>query len=164
MYRVIFIVIGICAGFVFTTEGLYVFDQLVNGGNIAPAKQFPQFASFRMLDLPIQHFCSGNILNTKWIMTTAVCINERTNITRIVLVLGAVRMDDYGYRYAVDKVVRHPNFTGRRNDFLAHNLALVKTTKRIEFNRYVAPVALFTEDIEANHKAMVAGWKNVSWI
>lgn len=78
--------------------------------------------------------------------------------------MGAVRMEEEGYRYAIESVVRHPNFTGRRNDWLAHNLALVRTTQTVEMNRFVQPSPLFTEDVEMKHSAMVAGWRNVSWV
>lgn len=133
----------------------------LNGGQLAPATQFPQFVSLRMLDLAIPHFCSGTILSADWIITAAVCVGERTNITRITIVVGTIRMQDIGDRYAVHSVVRHPRFTGRTADWLRDNVALLKTMRPIIFYQRVQPVALHRNVVDGGHLAMMGGWKTV---
>lgn len=136
-------------------------ETKINGGHLAPPKQFPQFVSLRMLNLAQPHFCSGNILNTNWIITTAICVGERTNLKRIVLIVGTNRMQDPGYKYYIDYVIRHPDFTGRQGDFLAHNIGLIRTTEPIVMTARVQPIGLFRNAIDENHSAIVAGWKKV---
>lgn len=144
-------------------------DQQPNGrmigGQIAPPKQFPSFVSMRIFELGIPHFCTGTILNRNWILTAAICVGERTNISRIVLVMGTVRMQDIGQRHHIDRVIRHPQFTGRSSDFLAHNIALIKTRKPIQMTQRVQAIELFVNDvIDVGHLGLVGGWREVCYI
>lgn len=134
------------------------------GGQIAPPKQFPSFVSLRILELAIPHFCSGTIINANWILTAAICVGERANISRIVLVMGTVRMQDIGQRHRIERVIRHPQFTGRSSDFLAHNVALVKTTRpmQITTNPRVQAIKLFLDDVvDVGHLCIIGGWREV---
>lgn len=136
-------------------------DRMI-GGQIAPPKQFPSFVSMRIFELGIPHFCTGTILSRDWILTAAICVGERTNISRIVLVMGTVRMQEIGQRHHIDRVVRHPEFTGRSSDFLAHNIALMKTRKPIQMTQRVQAIELFVNDVvDVGHLGLVGGWREV---
>lgn len=139
-------------------------QQRIIGGQLAMPRQFPYFVSMRIADLVVPHFCSGTILSDHWIISAAICVSERTNVTRISLVMGTVRMQDHGDRYAVKYVLRHPKFTGRSIDWLAHNVALIKTTTPIKMNERVQPIKLLANELDGdtNALAMTAGWQEVS--
>lgn len=136
-------------------------EQRILGGQIARENQFPHFVSFRILDLVIPHFCSGTIINTNFILTTAICVNNRTDISRITLVVGTMRMQDVGQRHRIAAVMRHPQFTGDNMDWLSHNIAMVQTQSPIEYNERVQPARMFLQELESQHSVIMAGWQEV---
>lgn len=135
-------------------------DRIV-GGQIVEPNQFLHFVSFRILDLVIPHFCSGTIITRHFILTTAICINERTDPARITLVVGTQHMQEVGQRHRIANVIRHPQFTGNVTDFLSNNLAIVETEKPIEFNERVQPARIYLREIDPEQLVSMPGWHEV---
>lgn len=141
-------------------------ETKITGGQLASRAQFPSFVSIRHIRTLNLHFCSGSILNHRWIVTAAICdtVISRDPIEPfrdIELVVGTNKIGDSGYRYFVQQVVQHPNWTGDNDDFLAHNIALIKTTKRIRYNLHVRPIQLQSGVIGEEYAAVVAGFRVV---
>lgn len=141
-------------------------ESRISGGQLASKVQFPSFVSIRHTRTLNTHFCSGSILNHRWILTAAICntvISQGPiqDLRDIELVAGTNQIDTSGYRYFVQEVVQHPNWTGNHKDYLAHNIALIKTTKRIRFNLHVRPIQLLSGVIGDEYPAVVAGWRVV---
>ena len=98
-------------------------ESFVVGGQDAVRGQFPYLASFRYPQLGLIHGCAGNILNTRWLLTAAHCIDpgEIQNFV-IEIRVGINKLSDSsGSVYISEEIVMHPGWgssrTSLRNRF-----------------------------------------------
>lgn len=140
----------------------------IYGGNAAEAGQHPYQASIRRLkqladgSVQSQHFCGGAVIGGVWILTAAHCLDnvtlesdESQTIWPDVIVLGAFHLFNDGIWYGIERAVAYPEGSTAAND-----IGLLQTKTRIEFNRFVQPIALNREAIAENALAVVSGWGN----
>lgn len=140
----------------------------IYGGNVAAAGQHPYQASIRRLkrlgdgSVQSQHFCGGAVIGGVWILTAAHCLenitlesDESQSIWPDVIVLGAFHLFGDGIWYGIEQAVAYPEGSTAAND-----IGLLQTKTRIEFNRFVQPIALNREAIAENALAVVSGWGN----
>lgn len=120
--------------------------------------QFPHQVSLRTHRDRL-HFCGGAVIASRWILTAAHC-STFFPPREIYVVVGSIRLDQNGTMYNIDKVKNHPEYssqTGFRND-----IALLHTTKHIEFNEHVKPIALAKQNTLGNVAVIVSGWGSVA--
>lgn len=84
-------------------------DQTVAvGGRPANVAEFPYQSSLRLSQTPNTHFCSGAIITNRWILTSAVCTNNRPH-TGIIANVGTVFTNSGGVAHPSIQVITHPN-------------------------------------------------------
>ncbi|XP_066595029.1 chymotrypsin-1-like [Prorops nasuta] len=126
-------------------------SRIVGGQNV-PDGKYLYVASLRLNGQP---WCTGSILNKRYILTSAECIVSAlpSNLT---VHVGVRRMDEIGVEYNIESYVRHPEFD---TNSYANDVAVLKVNKDIVFNDKVQPVELVSEK-SANevYNVILAGW------
>lgn len=139
-------------------------DRIV-GGESAVRGQFPFQASLRNASTD-RHFCGGSIIRSNWILTVAHCLVASydpesqtviaTNRADIVVVIGAVLIRGQGTAHNVSQVELHENYDP---DTLLNDLALLRLTEHILFNRFAHPIAIGEgAHVPAGVSARASGW------
>lgn len=142
----------------------------VVGGENARKGQFPYIVSFRglvdyfdpQINVTIKrysHFCGGSILNDQWVVTAAHCTVRLASIHTASIFVGAHSYD--GIRYALQQYISHPEYDPNR---VKNDIALLKTSHRIQFNARVQPISISRRHINGGLEAMLSGWGRVKVI
>lgn len=129
-------------------------NRIVNGRD-ASRGQFPYQVSLRLANG--QHFCSGSILNRRWVITTGVCVS-RLSPSLIIIFAGAHYRSKFdGMPYIVDRIDVHNQF---RPDRLLNDLALIRTAYPFTWmTPLIRSIALpRTDTTAANVNVIVSGW------
>lgn len=125
--------------------------QRIFGGQNATEGQFPHQVSLKYYN---KHTCGGSILNEKWILTAAHCINPRIPLAFVYVTVGSIHLMQ-GEMYDIDMMKPHPgfSFTATKND-----IALLRTKKVIQFTKFVSPIAIRCRPVGAGQDAIASGW------
>ncbi|KAJ8684312.1 hypothetical protein QAD02_020104 [Eretmocerus hayati] len=125
----------------------------VVGGSDAPDGKYPYQVSLRSGDF---HFCGGSIINKRWILTAAHCVqgNEGSSINVIAgtnLLNGGVEQ-----LYKSEYITAHKNFSMFR---LVNDIGLIRVNRDIEFNEKVQPIKLPDREFSKPDMSVVlTGW------
>ncbi|KAF7989026.1 hypothetical protein HCN44_007336 [Aphidius gifuensis] len=127
------------------------------GGHDAPDGKYPYLYS---LQFGGEHICSGVIFDDRHVITTTSCANIDVHATQLKIVVGSNSLKD-GQRYDTRDSAIHADYD---DDYKQSDIAILKTTKRIEFNNKVQPINLTTSDVydKNDYPATVAGWGYIS--
>lgn len=161
-------------------------DRVV-GGEDAPIGAYPWAAvlGYRSKGLPEIHFeCGGSVINERYIMTAAHCVND--NILKVRnYELALIRLGEWDFStekdcantsdgrqfcappvqdFDVEEVIEHPSYDNRTQ--FSDDIALIRLSRPINFLTsagFVQPVCLppagFSLSAEARSQgAIVAGW------
>ncbi|XP_062400928.1 elastase-1-like [Sardina pilchardus] len=131
-------------------------------GEVAKPNSWPWQATIQVSyprGSPFKHTCGGVVLNRRWILTAAHCV-ETDDLRRIVL--GEHNLTGYGgpemYK-RVKQIYLHPEWNSTRvaNGF---DVALVRLLSDAAINKYVQPATLPKPEEELPDKTMcfVTGW------
>ncbi|XP_016837475.1 chymotrypsin-2 [Nasonia vitripennis] len=126
----------------------------INGGTIAPDGKYPYMASLRSRG---SHFCGGSIINKRWILTAAHCL-ERRGPRGVQVQVGSNKLlgDRDSQIYQSEYVTYH-----RKWDIntITYDIGLLRVDRDIVFTPKVQPIALINYDItEAGASAVLSGW------
>ncbi|KAK4878181.1 hypothetical protein RN001_010687 [Aquatica leii] len=124
-------------------------DTRVVNGTTATDGQYPYQVSLRIQGI---HYCSGSILNTRWILTAAYCINEKPEFT---VVVGSNTLNANGVTYQVSYYVMHPLFDP---DTKLYNAGLINTTTSISYSSNIQPILLTPLLPFDGVVAVITGW------
>lgn len=145
------------------------FSKPTAKNGVAIANQFPYHVSLREAERlgtglhSFRHFCSGAIVNNRWIITVAHCTHkDRVKKSNLFLVVGANRNTDSGVFHQTYKIINHPFYQIDTADSLKYDISLVKTERKIRFNQQVRPISLGESKIEGDITSVVTGWGRVS--
>ncbi|XP_057320830.1 chymotrypsin-2-like isoform X1 [Microplitis mediator] len=141
------VIIGVAAGL---RSSRILGTSSVLGGTEASEGAHPYQVSLRRQN---SHFCGGAILNNRWVITAGHCV-FRVNLVGVSVVMGTNTLSKGGDVYHPDLFIIHKNFNPRYND-----IALIRVSKEIKFNKKVQPVMLpATEPRFDHHRVTLSGW------
>ncbi|XP_037074726.1 CLIP domain-containing serine protease 14D-like [Pollicipes pollicipes] len=143
--------------------------RVVNGIPVDRVTDFPWMALLQYSSEPINR-CGGAIINDRWILTAAHCINSAGPVKVLLgdLNLATTTEESTQYPprvYNVEKAIKHPEykrvFRGNGQG-LFNDIALVKLTERISISPVMKPLCIPDSSRPAsdldNQQAYVAGW------
>lgn len=139
--------------------------SLVYMGTEAQERELPwQVALVKSegMDSYVAKFCGAVVLNSRWIVTAAHCVDGRSK-TDFKVLGGSVNIRDENMeRYNVVFIIPHPSYNKISEDF---DLAMVKIDR--DFSALVAPIdgikdfAETDDSLNATDILTVSGWGNV---
>ncbi|XP_015111411.1 chymotrypsin-2 [Diachasma alloeum] len=126
--------------------------ERIVGGSDAPAGKYPYQVSLQKNN---RHFCGGSIINERWILTAAHCLQGQSP-SAIKVLVGTTSLSKGTEYYQCGFLKWHPKFTM----ILIHNdVGVLRVTKDIEFNENVQAIKLPTENFNGiNTRAVLTGW------
>jgi transmembrane serine protease 9 len=137
-----------------------VMQARVVGGLPAPDGAYPWQVSVSIADRPLPdgHFCGGSLIDLRWVVTAAHCMQDVENPKRIRVMYGSNQLSKPGTMVNVASFVVHAGWNRRTWE---HDIALMKLEAAASAD--TVPVmmldnetrtALFSENV----LAFVAGW------
>ncbi|KAK2584858.1 hypothetical protein KPH14_006295 [Odynerus spinipes] len=122
------------------------------GGTDAPEGLYPYQVSLKQSG---SLFCGGSILNKRYILTAAHCVVGKYP-QYVEVHAGTVYLNKQGDVYPAEKLIAHPNFSSSK---LINDVALIRVSKDIEFNEFVQPIQLASNNnVKAGDVAILTGW------
>lgn len=125
----------------------------------APSNEFLFTAS---ISFGSEHICSGVILNKRWIICSALCLNEYSNANARTL---QVRYGSHNRNYSeiknddIEKIIVHPHF---QQESPLNNVALIKIHTEIQFIPTVVEAAILpTKTTAENDVVDAVGWEKI---
>nr|XP_012218726.1 PREDICTED: chymotrypsin-2-like [Linepithema humile] len=109
------------------------------------------------LQIDSHHFCGGAILNEKYVITAAHCVEEKNQSSGIKVIAGSTDLKDPKVTNLVEKVIVHERF----NRFhTVNDIALLKVVNKFKTTSTLQFVPLPPRDfvVKANDIATVSGW------
>uniref|UniRef100_T1GBP0 Peptidase S1 domain-containing protein n=1 Tax=Megaselia scalaris TaxID=36166 RepID=T1GBP0_MEGSC len=134
----------------FTTEKIV-------GGEIAKQGLAPYQISIQTLSG--NHFCGGAIIDEKWIITAAHCLQSKKATDFKILTGTQILKDHNGTYYEPEEVIIHCNYN---NPSYYNDIALVRLKEPIKFNERTAKVDFDYSPLKAGDKLTLTGWGTLS--
>ncbi|XP_063313447.1 serine protease 57-like isoform X1 [Pelobates fuscus] len=128
------------------------------GGHEAKPHSRPYMASLQDKN---GHFCGGFLINRKWVLTAAHCLEP---LTSMCVVLGSHKLsvtDKYVQMFSVSKAVQHPKYN---NVTFENDILLLKLNRSVVMTSAVIPIRLPCRHsrVVPSSSCSVAGWGYVS--
>uniref|UniRef100_A0A182QRW9 Peptidase S1 domain-containing protein n=1 Tax=Anopheles farauti TaxID=69004 RepID=A0A182QRW9_9DIPT len=123
----------------------------VVGGEIAKNGSAPYQVSLQVPDRG--HNCGGSLLNNRWILTAAHCIDDN-----ILVLVGTNSLKEGGMLLKVDKLVYHYYSYPKYNN----NIGLVRLEKPVQFSQLVQSIEYSEKAVPANVTVRMTGWGRIS--
>ncbi|XP_047520905.1 chymotrypsin-2-like isoform X2 [Pieris napi] len=126
------------------------------GGQDAPEGLAPYQVSMRVKNSQFKnlHFCSGAIINERWILTAAHC-RVGYDFRYVTVVVGTNLLSSGGDSYPVESFVDHEGFDTKT---FFDDIALLKVSKDIQFNDKVQPIQMATSNTPVGTQCLHTGW------
>lgn len=127
------------------------------GGSIANEFQFPYIARVRSADG--NFLCSGAIVNSRWIVTVARCLINRSQINTRVTV-GSNSVNEGALLFAL-QIITHEAYN---SNTLSNNIALIQTVTDILYSAAVQPIFLNSIFLGGGVGVELSGWGQASMV
>lgn len=124
--------------------------ERVAGGKDAARGQFPYQVSLRISQN--KHLCGGSILNKRWVLSAAHCLEHLKQPKDVNVATGTVLISG-GDIYPVEKIILHEKYHVPDND-----IALLKTSKDIQFDEFTQPISLPISSQQIYSRGVASGW------
>lgn len=130
-----------------STSPLDIETRIV-GGNKVKKGDFPYMVSLVRREDSL-HICGGALINSNHILTSASCLIE-SHATfyqekELIAYVGAWKLAEHTNASDLAEIKLHPDYIYR---ITLHDMALIRLTEIIRFNRFVKPIKLPVEDFK----------------
>ncbi|XP_021709865.1 chymotrypsin-2 [Aedes aegypti] len=149
MSRFVILLICLLAGVVFAVPA---HDKRIVGGIPAESGDAPWMVSMRN-SFNI-HFCGGTLLNRRFVLTAASCMQGRLSSTTMAVV-GSRFLNTVAAPYYGLQTITHPQYNQNTLEF---NVALFQTIQNVVFTSIVQPIQLNPDFIMAGSRGRMFGW------
>ncbi|XP_069895740.1 coagulation factor IX isoform X1 [Dipodomys merriami] len=143
-----------------STQPFNDFSRVVGGADAKPG-QFPWQV---LLNGKIAAFCGGSIINEKWVVTAAHCIEPGDKIEVVAGEYNIDEKEDTEQRRNVIQVITHQNYNATINKY-SHDIALLELDKPLTLNSYVTPICIanreYTNTFLKFGSSYVSGWGRI---
>ncbi|XP_072752171.1 chymotrypsin-1-like [Anoplolepis gracilipes] len=130
-------------------------ERIVNGIPTA-IEHHPHAVSLRTDG---QHICGGSIINSRYILTAAHCVQPLVNDARkrqaLTVVTGTTLLNQGGQVHKVSRMWYHENFDMKH---LNSDIGLLELTAPIVFNNKQQPIRLPTTGLQKNEDLTLVAW------
>ncbi|CAH1375484.1 brachyurin-like isoform X1 [Tenebrio molitor] len=128
------------------------FGGRIIAGNAAEEDQFKWQVGIYIYNEDSEFFCGGALIDTKWILTGARCVDGATSFT---LRFGSNSLVSGGITREANYSVVHPDYNSLT---LENDVGLVRIDDGIEPDAHVEIISLATEELEGDMSVTVSGW------
>lgn len=127
--------------------------RIVNG--ITATRRHKSLVSLQLINAngTYTHNCGASILNSKYMLTAAHCVDNR-NASELSVFAGSNDLSQAGTRKFIASYVMHPSYVKLGNN----DLAIMEVTQPFEFNDLIGPIVLKEEVVGIEKNVTVAGW------
>uniref|UniRef100_A0A8C3W8N5 Coagulation factor IX n=1 Tax=Catagonus wagneri TaxID=51154 RepID=A0A8C3W8N5_9CETA len=143
-----------------SNQSLNDFTRIVGGENAKPG-QFPWQV---LLNGKIDAFCGGSIINEKWVVTAAHCIEPGVKITVVAGEHNTEEKEPTEQRRNVIRAIPHHSYNATVNKY-SHDIALLELDEPLTLNSYVTPICVadkeYTNIFLKFGSGYVSGWGRV---
>ncbi|XP_034940686.1 trypsin-1-like [Chelonus insularis] len=103
------------------------------------------------------HFCGGSVLNEKYVITAAHCIQGKSP-SQIKVIAATVDLKDPQSEFKVEKIIKHTKYNSY--DSWVHDIALIKIKDEFVVNKVLNFVSLPPKGYVVPEKAVarISGW------
>ncbi|OXU26163.1 hypothetical protein TSAR_008366 [Trichomalopsis sarcophagae] len=106
------------------------------------------------------HFCGGSIVNERWILTAAHCLQGKDVKTVQVVVGTTSRSQGSGTAYQAENLIYHQGYSTEK---FQNDIGLVRVDRDIKFSEKVQPIELARKDtIAVGESVVLSGWGRVA--
>ncbi|KAH8355171.1 hypothetical protein KR093_007552 [Drosophila rubida] len=138
----------------------------ITNGREALKHEFPSMVGLRDLGSSLPILCGGSIISDRFIVTAAHCTDRQPVASRLVAIVGVHDLSlagesMFGSQYAIQSIVRHPDYSSSQ---ITNDIALLQTVRRFVWSRGVAPICLpfgQAQISETFEVVDIAGWGTV---
>ncbi|XP_078048818.1 chymotrypsin-1-like [Augochlora pura] len=122
------------------------------GGRDAPVGKYPYQVSLQQNG---RHFCGGSILNDRYVLTAAHCVEGITNLKPYTVHAGTNLLSARGSVYGMEKITIHPSFS---STMIVNDIAVIRVSSPIAFNNLVQPIELEAAEMATGAAVVLTGW------
>lgn len=155
----IILLLGIC---LIAADNLHILPGVLDvtfhgdpGNTTAADGQFPWQVSLQRASSN-RHICSGAIIDEHWILTVAHCVEDLKSAKEIKAVIGTNKLANDGIGHRLRAIYINPMFV--QTMARQHDIAMLHTMAKIEFNEKVRPAHLPDGPAIVNEFVQVSGW------
>ncbi|XP_046997816.1 serine protease snake-like isoform X1 [Schistocerca americana] len=138
---------------------------LIVGGEKTVVGEFPHMAAIGYQnDGTLAWNCGGSLISEYYVLTAAHCTHSGKG-PPVIVRLGELNLkrDDDGAHpvdYRIVDIVRHPEYKppSKYND-----IALLRLSDRVHFNKFLRPACLYTHDTFSVNKTVATGWGRIDY-